>query len=342
MVSKNTPTKGGSSSPRVRASGSRTDGKTLFSGAKPTGKLHLGNYLGALKNWVKLQDKYECIFSVVDLHALTIDIHPDELRDNSFAAAVDLLALGIDPKKSILFKQSAVQGHSELAWIFDCLLPVSELERMTQYKDEAQRQSNNINAGLLTYPALQAADILLYKAELVPVGEDQLQHLELTRLAARKFNNRYTKYFPEVKPVTSPAKRVMSLKFSDKKMSKSHGEASYIAIRDDEEVVTKKIKKAIADENGVKNMLELYSYFGDISKHQELNHALQAGKLMNLQLKEELTKAVLEFIEPIQKKIKYYESNPKEVEKVLADGAKRAQKIADKNLGEIKKIVGLK
>jgi tryptophanyl-tRNA synthetase len=316
--------------------------KKLFSGVKPTGKIHLGNYLGALKNWVDLQDKYECIYSLADMHALTIDIYPEELRDNSFKLAVDLLSLGIDPKKSLLFRQSDVVGHTELAWIFSCLTPVAELERMTQFKDEASKNTGNINAGLLTYPTLQAADILLYRAEAVPVGEDQLQHLELTRIVARKFNNRYQRYFPEAKAVISPARRVMSLKYPDKKMSKSHGEASYIAIRDDENTVIKKIQKAVTNEQGVLNLLELYSYFGDKDKYNEMMAAHKSGKLMNMQLKEELTKVVLEFLKPIQEKIDYYENNKSKVERILRDGAKKAQKISDQTMTQVKQIVGLK
>lgn len=313
----------------------------LISGIKPTGQMHLGNYLGAVKNWVELQNQYQCSFFIADLHALTIDISQEALRKQTFDLAVDLLALGIDPKKSILFKQSTVTGHTDLAWILNCLTPVAELERMTQFKDKSSQKLENINAGLLTYPVLQAADILLYLGEYVPVGEDQVQHLELTRIIARKFNNRYGKFFPEVKPVLSPARRLMSLNDSNKKMSKSLGEASYIAVRDDAETINKKIKKAVTDEQGVKNLLELYSYFGPQEKSVQMSEALKNAKLMNTELKNELAKTLIEFLQPIQEKIKYYQSHPKEVEKVLDDGAKKAQKIANKNLQEIKNIVGL-
>jgi tryptophanyl-tRNA synthetase len=314
----------------------------LISGIKPTGRMHLGNYLGAVKNWVELQNQYQCSFFIADLHALTIDIRPETLQKHTFDLAVDLLAIGVNPKKSILFKQSDIVGHTELAWIFSCLLPVSELQRMTQFKDESLQRPDNVNAGLLTYPVLQGADILLYLAEYIPVGEDQVQHLELTRIIARKFNNRYGKFFPEVKPVLSPAKRVMSLNGSSKKMSKSLGEASYIAIRDDAETINKKIKKAVTDEQGVKNLLELYSYFGSQAQTDKMSKDLKTGELMNSELKEELSKTIITFLTPIQEKIKYYQSHPKEVEKILADGAKKTQKIADKNLKEIKNIVGLK
>ncbi|MFA6307435.1 MAG: tryptophan--tRNA ligase [Patescibacteria group bacterium] len=316
--------------------------KKLFSGIKPTGKIHLGNYLGALKNWIDLQDKYTCLYSVVDMHALTINIGPDELRANSMQVAIDLLALGIDPKKSIFFRQSDVIGHTELAWIFNCLTPISELERMTQFKDESKSHSDNVNAGLLTYPTLMAADILLYQAENVPVGEDQLQHLELARIIARKFNNRYQRYFPETKAIISPARRVMSLKYPNKKMSKSHGEASYIAIRDDEGTVNKKIKKAVTDNQGILNLLELYSYFGDQDKYEKMMTLHKTNKLMSLQLKEELTKVILEFLRPVQEKIAYYENNKSKVELILHEGAKKAQRIADQTMTQVKQLIGLK
>lgn len=313
----------------------------LVSGIKPTGSMHLGNYLGAIKNWVELQDRYHCYYFIADLHALTIKIPAEKLNQQIFELVVDLLALGIDPKKSLIFRQSDVRGHTELGWIFDCLMPVSELERMTQYKDKSTDQSDNINAGLLTYPCLMAADILLYRGQVVPVGEDQIQHLELTRIAARKFNNRYGNFFSEVKPILSPAVRVMSLNASDKKMSKSLGESSYIAIRDDQDTVAKKIKRAVTDQAGALNLLELYSYFGDQAKYQEMLAKNKKGDLLYSELKEELTKVIWQFLEPVQQKIKALEKNPKKIQSLLDKNAKQAQKIAAKNLKEIKKIVGL-
>lgn len=313
----------------------------LFSGIQPTGKLHLGNYLGAIKNWVELQEKYDCVYSIVDLHALTSDIKPDELQENIFDLAVDLLALGINPEKTILFQQSKIKEHVELAWLFNCVTPISELQRMTQFKDKSQHQTNNINAGLFTYPVLQAADILLYKAKYVPVGEDQVQHIELTRIIARKFNNRFGKVFPEAKPVLSPTPRVMSLSTPDKKMSKSLGENSYIAIRDDEATITKKIKKAVTDEAGVKNLLELYSYFSNHNDYQTMLDEHKSGKLMNSKLKEELTKVLLEFLRPVQEKIKQLEKNPDKVYKILEAGTIKAQTIASQTMLEARKTTGL-
>jgi len=315
--------------------------RTLFSGIQPTGNLHIGNYIGAIKNWVELQNKYSCIYSIVDLHAMTQGLAGEQLKKNIYELAVDLLALGIDPKKSILYVQSHVPGHTELSWIFSCLTPVSELERMTQYKDKSQNQKDNINAGLLTYPVLQTADILLYKAEYVPVGHDQLQHLELARIIARKFNNKYKKYFEEIKPVLSPTPRVMSLKEPTKKMSKSLGAPHYIAIRDSEKVIREKIQKAVSDKEGVKNLLDLYSYFATPANHKKLVAAESKGKLMYSELKTKLADEIVKFLKPVHAKIKKLEANPKQVQKILGDGAKRAQKIADKNLGDIKKLIGL-
>lgn len=315
--------------------------KKLFSGIQPTGKLHLGNYIGAIKNWVELQEKYDCIYSIVDLHALTSDIEPKQLKQNIFDLTVDLLALGVNPKKSILFQQSKVREHTELAWLFDCVTPIAELQRMTQFKDKSANQANNINAGLFTYPVLQAADILVYQADVVPVGEDQIQHIELTRIIARKFNNRFGKTFPEAEAVLSPSPRVMSLNAPDKKMSKSLGESSYIAIRDSKEVIGKKIKKAVTDEQGIKNLLELYSYFGEHEKHQAMIKQHKANKLMSSELKDELTRVIINFLEPVQQKIKELESNPDKVYKVLADGEKKAHQIASQNMIKIRQKVGI-
>lgn len=314
--------------------------KKLISGIQPTGNLHLGNYLGAVKNWLDLQNKYDCLYFIADLHALTKEITPTELNKQTRELIIDLLALGLDPKKVIFFKQSDIIGHAELAWVFDCLMPISELNRMTQFKDESLRQAKNINAGLLTYPVLQAADILLYMGEYVPVGEDQLQHLELTRIAARKFNTRYKKYFPEVKPVMSHFPRVMSLNDPAKKMSKSLGPTSYIAIRDSEENIRQKVKKAITTEVGVKNLLELFSHFGDKKLLHKFTQDFKENKLMNSELKEALADSIINFLKPIQENIKKLEKNPQVIDKIMQTGAKAAQKIATKNIQEIKNIVG--
>lgn len=314
--------------------------KKLISGIQPTGNLHLGNYLGAIKNWLDLQTKYECFYFLADLHALTKEANSQNIKKQSQELVIDLLALGIDPKKVVLFRQSDIIGHTELAWILNCLMPVAELNRMTQFKDKSLNQAQNINAGLLTYPVLQAADILLYHGEYVPVGEDQLQHLELTRMAAKKFNARYKKYFPEVKPVISNFPKVMSLNDPTKKMSKSLGPTSYIAIRDSEENIRQKVKKAITTEVGIKNLLALFSHFGDKKLLHKFTQDFKENKLMNSELKEALADSIVNFLKPIQENIKKLEKNPQAIEKIMQTGAKAAQKIAEKNLQEIKKIVG--
>ncbi|OGY89691.1 MAG: tryptophan--tRNA ligase, partial [Candidatus Komeilibacteria bacterium RIFCSPLOWO2_01_FULL_45_10] len=239
--------------------------KILFSGIQPTGEIHIGNYLGALKNWVELQDKYRCLYSIVDLHAITIDYHPATYQETILNTAIDLLAIGLDPKKSTIFVQSQVPQHAELCWLFNTLVPIAELERMTQFKDKAAEHKENINAGLFDYPVLQAADILLYKSEMVPVGQDQLQHLELTNTIVRKFNNKFGKYFEEIKPVINEGARVMSLTNPEKKMSKSLGPNNYIALSDAPEIIRKKIMSAVTDTGptasamsaGVKNLFDL-------------------------------------------------------------------------------------
>lgn len=324
-----------------------TNKKYLFSGIKPTGIPHIGNYLGALKQWVKLQGKYNCVYSIADYHTITINIPPKELNQNSLMTAKVLLGIGIDPKKSILFLQSHLPEHTELAWIFNCLTPVAEMERMTQYKDKAKEHKNNINMGLFDYPALMAADILLYQTETVPVGEDQLQHVELTRLIARKFNNRYGQYFTEPKALLSESKKIMSLNNPKKKMSKELGEASYISLVDSEEVIKKKIMKAVTDTDssskemapGVKNLFDLLLYFDNKTAHQEFTKQYQQEKIKYSDLKQVVADTVIATINPIREKILSYQDN--EVKKILADGAIKAKAVASKNLQEIKEMIGL-
>ncbi len=314
--------------------------KILVSGIKPTGKIHLGNYLGSIKNWIELQDKYDCFFFLADYHALTTEKNKKDLQEQIKDLAIDLMSLGINPKKSTFFKQSDIVGHTDLSWIFNCLIPVSELERMTQYKD-IKKKEKSINTGLLTYPLLQAADILLYKGEYVPVGEDQLQHLELSRIIARKFNNNYFKYFKEIKPLLSPTPRIMSLNNPQKKMSKSLGESSYIAIRDNAETIARKIRKSITDKDGVNNLIELYEYFGNKDKLNKFKKDLKNNSLMNSELKQELTTSLINFLKPIQKNISYYKKHYNKINRINKKGAKKAQKIASNNLTEIKNIIGL-
>ncbi len=320
----------------------------LFSGIQPTGELHIGNYLGALKQWVEMQTDYQAIFCVVDYHSLTEDFDPKKKQQQIFDTAVDFLACGLDPEKSIIFVQSHVSEHTELAWIFNCLTPVSELERMTQYKDKALRQQANINMGLFDYPVLMAADILLYKAGIVPVGEDQVQHVELARLIARKFNNRFGQFFPEPQPKLSQAKRIMSLSDPNKKMSKSLGSKSYIALSDSPETIISKIKSATTDSGNVQgsgggqNLLYLLKEFVQdekLIKKFEVDY--QKGQLKYSELKPVLAESIIAFLNPIRKKREELLKDKKYIEKILRLGAAKASRIADKNLSAIKKIIGL-
>ncbi len=320
---------------------------TLFSGIKPTGIPHIGNYLGALKQWVDLQGKYNCIYSIVDYHAITIAIDKDELQKNIYTTARILLSIGINPDKSILFLQSTIPEHTELCWIFNCLTPMSELQRMTQFKDKAKQHRQNINAGLFDYPVLMAADILLYNAEFVPVGEDQLQHIELTRIIAKKFNNRYGEMFAMPKPIVGPAKRVMSLNNPTKKMSKDLGESSYISLLDPPEVVEKKVKKAVTDTGptdannmsaGVKNLFDLLVYFDNNSAYQRFMQQYQQGTIKYSELKQELANTINKTLDPIRTKASNITDD--DIKKILQSGANKARQIAQAKINKIKQTVG--
>lgn len=324
--------------------------KTLFSGIQPTGEIHLGNYLGALKNWVELQNQYNCYYSIVDLHAITIDYDPKKYQDQILNTAMDLLAIGINPKKSCLFVQSQVPEHVELCWLFNTLTPIAELERMTQFKDKAKQQKENVNAGLFDYPVLMAADILIYQATVVPVGEDQLQHLELTNTIVRKFNNKYGEYLKEAKPITNKGARIMSLSDPTKKMSKSLGQNHYIALMDSPEIIRKKIMSAVTDVGptddnamsaGVKNLFTILELLADQKTYQKFFLAYQNKTLKYSELKTKLAEIIITYLKLIQEKKRYWQKNPGKVKKVLETGAKRAKKIAQKNLLEIKKRMGL-
>jgi len=322
----------------------------IFSGIQPTGTLHIGNYLGAIKQWIDLQKKANCIFSIVDLHAITTPYNPKEMQKNILSAAMDYLAAGMDSKKCIIFVQSQVKEHAELAWILETLTPMGELERMTQFKEKSQQHKENINAGLFSYPVLMAADILLYKADTVPVGEDQQQHVELSRVLAKKFNNKFGKTFPEPKTQLSKfGARIMALNDPSQKMSKSLGPQSYIALIDSPETIREKIKTAVTDSGkeikydkeskaAISNLLTIYHLFSnkpitDIEK--------KYGNKGYAEFKKDLAEVIIKELADFQKKRKELEKNPKQVEKILADGAKKAQKIATATMEEIKKKMGL-
>ncbi|OGZ32419.1 MAG: tryptophan--tRNA ligase [Candidatus Portnoybacteria bacterium RBG_13_40_8] len=320
----------------------------VFSGMRPSGQLHIGNYLGALKNWVELQKKHQCVFGVVDYHAITTPFNPKAIKKDSMALVLDYLAAGIDPKKSIIIVQSHIPEHTELAWILSTLAPLGELERMTQFKDKAKQNKENVNAGLFCYPVLMAADILLYKADLVPVGEDQAQHVELTRTLARKFNNKFGKTFPEPKAqLLKFGARIMSLTDPNQKMSKTGDES--IALIDSPEKIREKIKKAVTDSGkevkydeknkpAISNLLTIYHLFSDKAiadiekKYQGKGYA---------EFKKDLTEVIIRGLKPFQERRKKLEKNPRLTEKILAEGQKKAQKIAQETIKEVKTKMGL-
>lgn len=321
----------------------------ILSGIQPTGTLHIGNYLGAIKQWIELQKKNNCIFVIVDLHSLTIPYNLKEMQKNILSAAMDYLSAGINPKKCIIFVQSHIKEHAELAWLLETITPIGELERMTQFKDKAKQHKENINAGLFAYPVLMAADILLYKTDIVPVGEDQVQHVELARTIARKFNAKFGKIFIEPKTQLSKlGAKIMSLTDPIQKMSKSIPQGC-ININDSAETIRKKIKTAITDSGkevkfdeknkpAISNLLTIYHLFSNKSivdiekKYQGKGYA---------EFKKDLAEVVIKGLKPIQESRKKYEKNPRLVEKTLAEGAKKAQKIAEETMEEIKTKMGL-
>lgn len=323
---------------------------TVFSGMQPTGSLHIGNYLGALKNWVEIQNSglYETIYFIADLHSVTIPMDPKTRLANTRLLAAEYIAAGLDPKKSILFVQSHVPEHLELAWVFNCVTPVAELERMTQFKDKSEKQDASINAGLLTYPVLQAADILLYKGSLVPVGKDQEQHLELTNVIARKFNNSYSEFFKEIKPLFTNIPKVMSLLEPTKKMSKSMGEGHYVGIGDEPEIIEAKLKKAVTASvggkgaPGVKNLLELLKEFGNNKLHNQFESAEADGTIRYGDLKMELAKSIASYFADFRARRNELLANPKKLDAILEDGAERARKIAQKTMSEVRSLIGIR
>ena len=329
--------------------------KRVFSGVQPTGNLHLGNYLGAIKNFVDLQNKFECIYCIVDLHAITNRQDPKELKSNILETIASFIASGLDPEKNIIFNQASVAAHSELAWIFNCVARIGWLNRMTQFKEKAGVNKENASVGLLVYPNLMAADILLYKATHVPVGEDQKQHLELTRDIAKKFNNDFNceNYFPIVEPlIPKEISRVMSLRDGKKKMSKSEdSDQSRINLKDDKELIEQKIKKAKTDTgsipseiNGLKNRHEaanLISIYASVNNMDVLKVLREFGGKNFSTFKSKLSESIIERICPIGQEIKKLLKDKSYLNKILEKGSKKADLIAKNNLKEVYDIIGL-
>ena len=329
--------------------------KLVFSGVQPTGNLHLGNYLGALKNFVSLQKEMKCIYCVVDLHAITVFQKPNELSNNVLETVASFIATGLNPDKSIIFNQSSVSGHAELAWILNCVSRVGWLNRMTQFKDKAGKDKEKASVGLYIYPNLMAADILLYKATHVPVGADQKQHLELSRDIAQKFNNDFNckDFFPLPEPlIPKNVSRVMSLRDGTKKMSKSEeSDYSRINLKDSADEINKKIKKAKSDSEQIPdnikalekkpealNLINIYSEISKITLDKVLNE--MSGKEYSF-LKTKLTEILVSEITPVGKEIEKLLKDKSHLKQILLKGKEKAHIIAEENMKNIREKVGL-
>jgi tryptophanyl-tRNA synthetase len=325
----------------------------IFSGVQPTGNLHLGNYLGAIRNWVRLQDEFECLFCLVDLHAITVWQDPAELRANTREVAAGLLASGLDPKRNIIFNQSQVSGHAELAWILNCVARMGWLNRMTQFKEKAGKNRENASIGLFAYPNLMAADILLYKATHVPVGDDQKQHLELTRDIAQKFNTDFgVDLFPEVEPlILGEATRVMSLRDGANKMSKSDpSDNSRLNMIDEPETIARKIRKAKTDPHPLPdnpdglegrpeaaNLMGIYAALDDCSV-EDVCQQFGGGQFSTF--KQDLADLAVTHFTPIQEEMRRIMADPEYVDGILREGIERANDISSPILREIQEVVG--
>ena len=323
--------------------------KRIFSGAQPTGNVHLGNYLGALRNWVALQHEYESFFCIVNLHAVTLPQDPKVLVEKTRDLARIYLAVGIDPEVSTVFIQSDVPEHTELTWLLNCVTRMSELERMTQFKDKARKQQENVGVGLFDYPVLMAADILLYQTDLVPVGEDQKQHLELTRDLAIRFNRDYGETFRVPDPfIPKVGARIMSLADPTKKMSKSdeESEAGCVMLLDSDDAVQRKFKRAVTDSGteirfdatrpAINNLLTIYHLLTGKSNQEIEDHFSGKGYAS---LKQELADVTIEFLKPFQERVKAIDDG--KLNAILERGAGRAQEIARTTLSAAKRRMGL-
>ena len=322
----------------------------VFSGIQPTGEIHIGNYLGAIKQWTELQNKNECIFCIVDLHSLTVAYTTSNLQKRIKEKAIAYLSAGINPEKAIVFVQSQVSEHTELTWLLNTITPLGELQRMTQFKEKSLKQKKNINAGLLNYPILMAADILLYNTDIVPVGKDQEQHVELAREIARRFNKRFGQTFKLPKSfLPKEGAKIMSLSEPEKKMSKTDSAQSYISLFDNPNEIEKKIKTAQTDSRkeieynlktkpGISNLLTIYGLFSELSiKEIEKEFKNKDYKFF----KEKLSQVLIEKLEPFRIKRKELELRHGLLENILEQGRKKAQIIAQKTIHQVRKNMGL-
>ena len=329
--------------------------KRVLSGIQPTGEIHIGNYFGAVKNWVDIQDRYDCVYGVVDLHAMTMPYEPKALRDNTVQMFIDLLACGIDPSKSVLFVQSLVPQHTELTWIFNCVTSYGELSRMTQFKDKTEQLADGgakksfVSAGLFTYPVLQAADILIYKANFVPVGKDQEQHLELSRNIAVRFNNQFGEYFPEPAPLFTEVQKLMSLADPTKKMSKSLGDKHFISLFETEESIRKKVKVAVTDTGGqtgnmspgVMNLFTIIKACGNTRDFDVLLEQHSLGSLKYSDLKGVTAETLVKTLAPFREKRSELNSDRPKVNRLIHDLSAVAREYASKVVADVREMTGL-
>ncbi len=329
--------------------------KRVLSCIQPTGDIHLGNYFGAVKNWIAIQDEYECVYGVVDLHAMTMPYEPKKLKENTFQMIVELLACGVDPEKSTLFVQSMVPQHTELSWVFNCVTSYGELSRMTQFKDksdllESKSNKSIVSTGLFTYPVLQAADILVYNADYVPVGKDQEQHLELTRNIAVRFNRQFGEFFKEPEPLFTEIPKLMSLADPTKKMSKSLGPKHYIGLFEEENRIRKKVRSAVTDTGesqgdkmspGIENLFNILKACGKLEQMNSFNDDYNAGTLSYKDLKDATGDAVVELTTPFRERKEELMKDKAYVKSILKEHAKRAGYMAEKTLRKVRKLTGL-
>jgi tryptophanyl-tRNA synthetase len=323
--------------------------KIIFSGIQPTGVITIGNYIGAIKNWTKLQDDYNCLFCAVDMHSITVRQDPALLRKRARDLLTMYIAAGLDPEKNIMYYQSHVSGHAELAWILSCFTYMGELNRMTQFKEKSAKHGSNINAGLFTYPVLMAADILLYQTDLVPVGHDQKQHLELAREIATRFNNVYGDVFTVPEPyIAKVGAKIMSLQEPTKKMSKSDENPNgYISLMDEPNVIIKKIKRAVTDSDrevtyseskpGVKNLIDIYSCVTSESIESSIDRFVGKGYG---ELKQVVGEAIVEELKPVQERFKDLQKNKDYIDSIIKKNGETANYLATKTLRKAQKKVG--
>jgi len=323
--------------------------KRLFSGIQPSGDIHIGNYLGAIRNWVDLIPQYECIYCVVDYHAITIPYETAEMQDRILGAAAVNIACGIDPERCTLFVQSHVPEHTELAWVLNTVTPIGDLQRMTQFKDKSKQHEANVMAGLLNYPVLMAADILLYKGEVVPVGEDQVQHLELAREITRKFNFRFGPVFPEPEEKLTAAARIMGLDDPTRKMSKSLDNA--IGLLEEPDSIWEKVRTGVTDPARVRrsdpgdplkcNIYTLHEYFSSESECAECAEGCRSAAIGCIDCKKVLYRNMMALLDPIRERATALLAAPDDVWDILKAGAQHCRAIAAETMAEVRQAMGL-